>query len=60
MYEHDFQSRMAAGKDRTKSDRDAEQAAHVAKKAARWLPGYQRVALERMYDPATRARDNLN
>jgi hypothetical protein len=38
----------------------AKQAKHAAKKAAKLLPGYRRVALERMYDPATRVQENLS
>ena len=39
----------------------SEQAEHWASKAERLLPRrYQRVALERMYDPAARCRDDLH
>ena len=37
-----------------------EQAERVAKQAAKRLPRHQRIALERMYDPQSRARDNLS
>jgi hypothetical protein len=37
-----------------------EQAAQAAKRAAKLLPGYERVALERMYDANTRSRSDLN
>jgi hypothetical protein len=38
----------------------AEQAAKAAKRVAKRLPKYQRVALERMHDPASRARARLS
>jgi hypothetical protein len=38
----------------------AAQAETAAKRAARMLPNFQRIALERMYDPATRAADKLS
>jgi hypothetical protein len=38
----------------------AEQAAHAAKRAGRLLPRHRRAALERMYDPAPRARGGLS
>jgi hypothetical protein len=37
-----------------------EQAAQAAKRAAKLLPGYERVALERMYEANTRSRSDLN
>jgi hypothetical protein len=37
-----------------------EQAERVAKQAAKRLPRHRRVALERMYDPQSRARGNLS
>jgi hypothetical protein len=37
-----------------------EQAAQAAKRAGKLLPGYERVALERMYDANTRSRSDLN
>jgi hypothetical protein len=38
----------------------AEQAKHAAKLAAKHLPHHRRVAMERMYDPATRATSALS
>jgi hypothetical protein len=38
----------------------AEQASAAAKQAAKLLPDYQRVALERMYAPESRSRLNLS
>ena len=38
----------------------AAQAESVAKRAARLLPNYQRVALERMYEASTRVADKLS
>jgi len=38
----------------------AEQAAHAARKVTRFLPRYSRIALERMYDPATRSQNRLS
>lgn len=38
----------------------AEQAEIAAGEAVRLLPNYRRAALERMYDPATRAADKLS
>ena len=38
----------------------AAQANAAAKRAARLLPDYQRVALERMYDAATRVADSMS
>jgi hypothetical protein len=38
----------------------AEQAERAAKVAARWLPQHRRVALERMYEAASRARGGLS
>jgi phosphoserine aminotransferase len=38
----------------------AAQSSRAAKRATRWLPGYQRMALERMYDPISRVVDNLS
>jgi hypothetical protein len=38
----------------------SKQADHAAKLATRRLPDHQRVALERMYDPAARVRGNLS
>jgi hypothetical protein len=38
----------------------AEQAAVAARRAARLLRRHRRVALERMYDPSSRARGNLS
>jgi hypothetical protein len=37
----------------------AEQAEKRAKRAAKWLPNHERAAIERPFDPATRARGNL-
>jgi hypothetical protein len=37
-----------------------EQAERAAKLAGKLLPGYERVALERMYEPNTRSRSDLN
>ena len=37
-----------------------EQAAKAAKRAAKLLPHYRRVAIERMYDAETRVRDRLS
>jgi hypothetical protein len=37
-----------------------EQARIAARRASRLLPRYRRVALERMYDPATRCADKLS
>jgi hypothetical protein len=37
-----------------------EQASRAAKLAGKLLPGYERVALERMYEPNTRSRSDLN
>jgi hypothetical protein len=37
----------------------AEQAERAAKMVAKWLPLHRRVALERMYDANSRARDKL-
>ena len=38
----------------------AEQAAHAAKLAAKWLPRHQRAAPERMLNPADRERSKLS
>jgi hypothetical protein len=38
----------------------AEQAAVAARRIAKLLPQYRRIALERMYDPRTRARSSLS
>jgi hypothetical protein len=37
-----------------------EQAAQAAKRAAKLLPSYERLPLERMYDANTRSRSDLN
>jgi|SRR5215831_2237843 len=37
----------------------AEQAERAAKMVAKWLPQHRRVALERMYEAASRARGRL-
>jgi hypothetical protein len=38
----------------------ASQAIRAAKKAKRWLHGYERVALERLYDAKSRTKGGLN
>ena len=38
----------------------AEQAEQAARRATRWLPGYRRIALERMADASTRVADKLS
>jgi hypothetical protein len=38
----------------------AEEAERAAKRATKWLPNYQRAALERMYDIASRVKEKLS